>query len=746
MLARLRDALQHVADSVGAWHRDYLTTVAFPALAQWRDALRPIPGSVQAGLWDDLKTVALAVLAIGIGGELFEWLGIWGLPFDLFVPVVGLIVAGAIAYTRARARERSRRNSALFSAAVVVAALVIYARLSAWWGVPKPLVRSRLEPGIPSARVASAPPILSLDVRPDLQPAGGPADTRALIVLVHGFHGLATKGFRQLVKEIHNCRPGDDLLPLSFPTRMFSNADPALIADEMNGRIEEQFRRRDGGEGYKEVILVGHSIGALLVRKAYLYGRGLTDDAPGWPMESPPRPWAKKVRRIVLLAGVNRGWKSDPSTLKAGSWARALAYPIETFAWMSGTAELFRGFEAGSPFVANLRLQWIRLPPSTTMPTVVQLLGVEDELVGVDDNKDVAVNRDFIFVPVRGSNHTSILDFDDPDHGEGRRTAFDRAMDPDPSAIHRLGEEFKGETFESDGNIKTVVFVLHGIRDMGQWTDRFEEAFLNTPAGKAKSVKVLRPRYGFFPMGPFLLIEDRQKYVRWFVDEYTEARARYPGAADDINFIGHSNGAYVLASALAQYRTLRINRAMFAGSVVPRDYDWADRLKRKQVRSVRNDLGSADWVVAIFPRMVELFHEWFGIVIGPSDIGSGGFNGFLAVGGPLQENYYLRGGHGAALQEPNTASIVDFVLQSPEPKPPAPVVPDQSSLVLNLSRFCWLVWAGIGLGVVLGYAILRLVFRGLNGLYALAGLPRLIPDWAMLPLYLLMLLAILYSF
>jgi hypothetical protein len=692
--------------------------------------------------WDGLQTSLVVLIIVFVGGELFEWFRPWSLT-TACVPLLCLLVSGWAAYTRTKTRGCSRRMSLVTSATIVIAAMVIYAEWSAWWGVPKPLVRSTLAPGTRAGAVAA---VGSFDIRPlSHRPGAGPTDKPALIVLIHGFGGPLTDGYRQLVDGIRNCRPADDLLQLTFPHRLFSNAQPELIADEINGRINEQFNLKERGEGYGEVILVGHSVGVLLVRKAYLYGRGLTDDAPGWPARVTARPWSEMVTRIVLLAGVNRGWKSDPLTVRAGGWARWLAHLGDSFVWVTGTAKLLRGFQAGSPFVANLRVQWIRVAATDARakrPIVVQLLGVEDEVVGVGDSKDVAVNSDFIFVPVRGSSHGSILQFDDPAYGPGRWAVFRDAMDPDTATVDRLRKEYAGETFEAAGDIRRVVFVVHGIRDMGQWTDSIEKAIRS----HAKDVMVLRPRYGYFPMGPFLLFEDRQKYVRWFMDEYTEALARYPNATDDINYIGHSNGTYVLASALAQYRTLKINRAMFAGSVVPRDYDWVDRLSRKQVQFVRNDLASADWVVAIFPRMIELFYETLGTTFGPSDIGSAGFNGFLAVGGKLQENYYLKGDHGAALQQGNIPSVADFIMGAKSQESPAPLVLSQSPLLINLSHLCWLVWAGIALGVVLIYPLFMLAVSLLNWLFARVALPLSIPRWAFLPLYICILLMILYSY
>jgi alpha-beta hydrolase superfamily lysophospholipase len=57
---------------------------------------------------------------------------------------------------------------------------------------------------------------------------------------------------------------------------------------------------------------------------------------------------------------------------------------------------------------------------------------------------------------------------------------------------------------------------------------------------------------------------------------HTQEIAKNP--AVKISFVGHSNGSYILASAMQRYRSMEINNVVFAGSVVPRDYPWS-RLK-----------------------------------------------------------------------------------------------------------------------------------------------------------------------
>lgn len=55
------------------------------------------------------------------------------------------------------------------------------------------------------------------------------------------------------------------------------------------------------------MILIGHSSGAVIIRKAYLFALGIQDDVP-IPSFEDPQPWTTKVERIITLAGMNRGF------------------------------------------------------------------------------------------------------------------------------------------------------------------------------------------------------------------------------------------------------------------------------------------------------------------------------------------------------------------------------------------------------------------------------------------------------
>ena len=159
--------------------------------------------------------------------------------------------------------------------------------------------------------------------------------------------------------------------------------------------------------------------------------------------------------------------------------------------------------------------------------------------------------------------------------------------------LHELKEAYPPMPVGQDPDVEQVIFVLHGIRDTAEWIDELEVSLrevytrANGFGGPAR-IKIIKSSDGYFAMLPFLLYASRQRNVRWFMDEYTEVLARYPNAKK-IDFVGHSNGTYVLADALQQprYRTLRVHHVAFAGSVVPRDYYWRSRIHIGQVKAVQ---------------------------------------------------------------------------------------------------------------------------------------------------------------
>ncbi|OJW24353.1 MAG: hypothetical protein BGO49_05640 [Planctomycetales bacterium 71-10] len=630
--------------------------------------------------------------------------------------------------------KRKTLKAIAWVVAITTLGFIGYAEVSGRWLWMSPLCRATVEPG-------------------------GSGD--ALFVLIHGFQG-SPEDFGDVRRAIRDERPDADVMAVQFSAHTFSNADPARIAAELSDLIEAQVG--SPGKGYKSVTLIGYSMGAPLARKTLIYGCNEADDDPAWNPDAPPKEWTRLVDRVVLLAGMNRGMRLDQPAADMPLAKQIHRRFGKTFARLTDTARLVRSFEAGEPFIADLRVQWMRTARRRAekhepWPAVIQLLGTIDDVVSTDDNRDVSVTQDFIFVPVRGTGHLSVLDFRDPAYGAERERKFRSAIAAGDLAD--LLKRYPPVPVGLDPNVERIVFVMHGIRDMADWTADVEvflkEAYTKEKGfGGPEALKVIKSSYGYFPMGPFLLYGDRQRNVRWFMDQYTEALARYPNAKQ-VDFIGHSNGTYILASALERYKTLRVGRVVFAGSVVPRAYDWSSKLGRGKDRSgrdvpgrvlsIRNYVGSADWVVGFFPR----FFEW----CGSRDVGSAGFNGFLDDGAKDHEVKFVTGGHSCALDPRNYPSIVDFLLfQSDTPEKEAAGTPyrtkERTAWIYNLSQFCWAVWLGLTATILaLGWLIVSLAGVRLGGrigeLLGGPARPRA-GKAAALAAYVAVLLAILYSY
>lgn len=182
-----------------------------------------------------------------------------------------------------------------------------------------------------------------------------------------------------------------------------SFSDPCAIARDLLVAIDTLWKDRN----YTNIFILGHSLGALLGRKVYVLARGESDQAPfeeacrpaplvtgspGSNSKLEPRAWVSNVRRLILLAGMNRGWRIN----------HHLSFK-NTILWSAGTAFLYlllgalrliQGMVAlthrvfgvgahrrwdvgepiilsirkGSPFITNLRLQWLAIPPLCDSP------------------------------------------------------------------------------------------------------------------------------------------------------------------------------------------------------------------------------------------------------------------------------------------------------------------------------------------------------------------------------------------
>ncbi len=535
-------------------------------------------------------------------------------------------------------------------------------------------------------------------------------DSKTLIVLVHGTRNTAIylDNIRSILADLHK---NADLLPVQYASDVPSNADPFLVSEQICQKIHEAHTQAQ----YDDIIMVGYSKGALLVRKALVYGYGRVEDLDTEPgVSRPALPWVRQVRRFVLLAGMNRGWSLRFRPKQMPRRVFLLLRFLSRFGRIIGVAKLMNNCESGEPFVANLRLQWLDVMRSLQVqdrPTVIQLLGDKDDLVSSEDQRDVTVARDFIWVRVNCTGHPDIVELNDPILGPERRDKIKKALGnaADIESLRLLSSKIAND---EDPDVQEVVVVLHGIRDMGAWTSQFEaplqQAYHLKHANDGSKIYVTRPSYGYFGMGPFLLWADRQKNVRWFMDEFTEIKARFPNL-QKVHFIGHSNGTYVLASALQNYKTLKVGNIAFGGCVLRRNFDWDS--VASQFDAVRNYVGSRDWVVAIFPALFE--RPFFRLI--NHDIGSAGFDGFTTTRGNELETRFLNGDHGIALDAANIGSIVEFIVNGVRVDNPDLWSAGPPPRLERESKFCWMIWIAL---VVAAVVVLCLWTYGIVTLFA----------------------------
>jgi pimeloyl-ACP methyl ester carboxylesterase len=547
--------------------------------------------------------------------------------------------------------------------------------------------------------------------------AGGNATE--LFVIAHGF-AMRSEDLVEVVELIREERPHADLLMIDHDGRhWYSSEPPERIVDRIVRSIDAWFERGR----YAALSLVGHSAGGLLVRKAFLHAYGRAEDIrpeDNGANETQHR-WAPKVDQILTLAAMDRGWSLDRYAQLAPRRYLFIssAYSI---ARLFGAARFIRCFQRGEPLVVNTRVQWLRLlyditrEPETTVtgrsipesvPLVTQLIGDEDGIVTFEDNVDVLLgSRAFTYRVVTGVDHRSVI----------RVKSYEDLERAFIDALQIRGHAGKAAlAMLAAGDPGDVFYIVHGIRDRGYgWIPKLAGAVRKR---NPRPSWMVTESYGYFSALSFLVLKDRAKNVRWFMDAYTQQMARHPDATH--NYIGHSNGTYMLASAFRLYSTCRMRNVVFAGSVVPTNYPWGALFDGDRVAYVRNYVGCADWVVASIPRLVEFIAEIIAdfspTVPRNLDLGSAGFNGFQSgqvhnlsfsclpkskdrgnhdeQRAPLREE--LRDGHSVAFNEINVPFIVESVVKEktadPPASPPLTLAATQLPVVQLISKFFWVV-------------------------------------------------------
>jgi alpha-beta hydrolase superfamily lysophospholipase len=506
-----------------------------------------------------------------------------------------------------------------------------------------------------------------------------------LLVILHGWHD-DTRSMADLLGAARAIYPNFDCYVPNLPIRYFLSRTRAVdLAERLFADIDERITGYGNGR-YREIILVGHSFGAALARAVWVQAQGARLN--GDLALTGARPWAASIKRLILIAGVNRGW--DPH-LPVGPDIRIQQWFGNVIENICGRNFLVLDVRRGAPFLTTLRLQILKMQRQIDRrdtPIVVNLIGTFDNVVAPGDNIDLATNQPVFHLEVERSGHASILQFWDRTAGDGRYRAFKLALTgtADELAAHAMSPDFIAEMVgerAAELHVATeppaaaddpdapvphapadVVFIVHGIRDYGFWTKRLANRLKAFAIEQQKTCHTITSSYGYFPMGAFLLRAERSKRVGWFLDQYVTARATYPEGTR-FHFVGHSHGTYLLAAAIDRCAAVRFERVVFAGSVVSSRFKWADFTTGRngeppQVRKILNYVASQDWVVATVPKAL----EWISY-FGPGrhcGLGAAGHNGFSDPAEGLEQIRYIRGKHSAAIRPDTWDGMSSFLL------------------------------------------------------------------------------------
>ncbi len=442
-------------------------------------------------------------------------------------------------------------------------------------------------------------------------------------------------------------RADDEVWIYPNPVRPWTRGSLAGHAQRFADRLQAYW---DVAGRPQEIVLVGHSIGGVLIRYAYLLACG--------ELGGREQDWAANVGRIVLLAAPNGG--VEPSRLPVSA----------RLATVLGAAVLGRyaalDVLSGSAFVTNLRLEWIRrfATAGADAPPVVQVHGTADPLVVAEDSRDVERAPRGAQLVLPGATHGDIVSIDGVvEDRPGQRYELLRQ-----AIIGRVRPTEPEPMSQRDRETTAVVFLLHGIRaGIGDWIKELRPLL---DAGDG-TVQVVSSSYGRLSAFNFVMPFARRATLRWFQDRYSYHFARYPDVP--FHFVGHSNGTYMLGQSLRAVRALRFDRVYLAGSVLPRDFDWLECETRAQIRSLVNVCATKDVPVAWLCSALR--------GIGSRDIGVGGFAGFDMAPSSATQLLNVRGGHGAGLAVDALPAVAKFVRDGEHPVDPTETPPGWFALV-----------------------------------------------------------------
>ncbi len=480
------------------------------------------------------------------------------------------------------------------------------------------------------------------------------ASPGTIYAYVPGLRGTK-ESWQPLVERLERDLRGE-WIPLEHHCGPFSRRSPEQVARSLSATLDQICTER----GPKaELVLIGHSIGGVLVRAAYLMAAGqLGEDKTRYSYT-----WPDRVSRIVLMGSIDRG--VDPE----GSWRARLGAPLARFLRPFGIRFVYDILK-GSSFITNLRISWIRyyrnLP---NPPCIVQVLGTEDDEVQRRDSLDPDLFPHATAIDVPDANHVRLHDLESTPNPDLHYARLRHAI-ADPFPRHPVAPQVMEK--------RHVILLLHGIRASAWgWPKRLAEEIRK----RDPNAIIKTPDYGYFSARRFAIPYLHRKPLRWFQDQYSQALAEYPEA--EFSFVGHSNGTYLMAQSLREIGGIYFRRIFLGGCVLSPRYAWPSR---PEPYTVHNAFCHSDLVVGILCSALA--------GMGRRDVGTAGFESFRDF--PGQQNLAVAG-HGAAFDtRTDLAAVADFILGG---DPPTGILKEPPVWTRRLSR----------ISVVLGWLVLLLL-------------------------------------
>jgi len=397
-----------------------------------------------------------------------------------------------------------------------------------------------------------------------------------VIFILHGY-SMKKVWYESIEPVIKSVYPESDVFFPHLKLSTFSAVDPNVIVAELLVLVKTKFDQAIASKGVgapiPKIIIIGHSTGAVLARKLYVAACGENNNAPleSHYNQKTAWDWAFHVDRVILLAGMNRGWTVNAHLYSSTALFIRIGIIIGRIMTLFGYIPVAFKTRRGAPFITQLRIQWLSMlrhaeAKGAGNAPIIQLLGTKDDLISPEDNVDLITGAKFIYLEVPESDHITVLKMMNDPCADKRRAVFERALCADTNQLQSMQVAPTDPDFTKiDETVTDVVFVIHGIRDNGYWTQKVARRVKAAGDKAGRKFATETSTYGYFAMLPFILSLERKKKVEWLMDQYTENLALYPNAV--FSFMGHSNGTYLLARALKDYPACAFRRQCGSGQL-----------------------------------------------------------------------------------------------------------------------------------------------------------------------------------